>query len=63
MQVFSKEISFENVKLIGYDWCFDTNINEVIHILWEKMFDKLRKLLVKGMPNVCFLEQIGCNII
>ncbi len=42
MQEFSKEISFENVKLMGYDWCFDTNVNEAIHTLWEKMFDKLR---------------------
>jgi len=33
MQEFSKEISFENVKLMGYDWCSDPNVNEVTHTL------------------------------
>ena len=33
MQEFSKEISFENVKLMGHDRCSDNNVNEVIHTL------------------------------
>lgn len=33
MQEFSKEISFENVKLIEHDRCPDTNVNEVTHTL------------------------------